>query len=153
MFRYLILLACSVLLLTACGGSSKSLPTVKSGESASDAALRQVGFIGKKQFGPEWDELIPAQQSLVPRALYISCASQANIPDIKSMAVVGTYDEPIDVPGTSLHYPSTAVTVKLSLSQGIATSDTTQTFHEIMMDGKWRWIVKSTDNYAAGKCP
>lgn len=147
------LLAIGALLGACGGGDSKSLATPKTGESAGDAVTRQLNLLSNKQFGPEWDELHPAQQALIPRDAYIQCGAKGNLPAISDVSVTTTYNEAVTIPGTQQKADSTAVTVKLTARLGAQTQQLTQTFHEFVVDGHWRWTVADPSLYANGKCP
>lgn len=159
----IIAITAGVLFFAACGGddgkgSGSSTDGATTGsaapkERAGDAVKRQLGQVDKGQFGPEWDELHPAQQALVPRDLYIQCAHQAGLPQIDKIKVTDTYDEEVIIPGTGLKAPSTAVSVTYTLHQGAQSLDSKATFHEFAVNGKWRWMLSDIESYKAGKCP
>lgn len=152
--RWLLLTTLVMLLAVACGGGGGASGP-KEGEAAEDAMKRQFGYLDKGQLGKEWDELHPGQQASVPKEKFISCRSGRSI-DISSLEVLETYEEPIDLPGVP-EKSSTAVTVKLKGNFGLlgTEQETTDTFHEIMHDGAWRWVIPEEDvkAYERGACP
>lgn len=133
----------AALVLAACGSSGSGQ------ESASQALVRHLTFVSKGQYGPEWDELHPAQQAVVPRDKYMQCASEHVFP-ITDIKATEEYDDTITVPEAG-SVVSRAVTVSYKLKD----QTQSQTFHEVKVDGKWRWVLdqKSIDAYKAGTCP
>jgi len=138
---------------TAPASSSKPAATKTPSQSAGDAVKALLAKVDARQWGPEWDSVYPAQQSLVPRALYISCSAASAPPGVKDVSVTATYDETIDIPGTSLHVPSTAVSVSMTLYHGTTTQPDKETLHMVNVDGMWKWIISDPQGYAGGKCP
>ena len=138
------MLACT-LLLAACGGGDDS------GGSAGDAVIQQMQQLSRGQMGRQWDDLHPAQQALIPRDHFVQCGGiEVNIDGTK---VIETYEEEVLIPGTDQRVQSTAVTVEMTFSSGEAKRTQTQTFHEILVDDEWRWIVADPAAYADGQCP
>ncbi len=148
-----------VILMAGCGGRSAKTsggvpPTPARTESAGDALTRQLGFIEKGQWGRNWDELHPAQQAIISRDHYQECAQRAgHVFNITNVKVLETYDEPTDIPGTTLHAPSTAVTVELTVDQPGQAKTQKTTLHEFLVDGRWRWTVAAAEQYAGSTCP
>ena len=68
--------------------------------------------------------------------------------------MVESYTDSIDLKEVP-EKDATAVTVKLRYKKGDKTQDSTETFHEIQVDGAWRWLLEQTavDKYRAGECP
>jgi hypothetical protein len=99
------------------------------------------------QAGPLWDELVPAEQALVPRATYVSC--QRNGFRLRRFEVLEQYDE--SVPVLTRQMQSTAVSVQVTSDDGI----TTATMHAVKVDGRWRWLLSRSDlaAFRAGRCP
>ena len=59
---------------------------------------------------------MPQQQALIPRTKFLSCGDPSAALDVNSVSVTDTYDEEVDIPGTSLVVPSKAVTVEISFT-------------------------------------
>jgi hypothetical protein len=132
--------ALAAVLLTGCGGS-KSRP-----ESADAFVKRVTVEFSRGQAGRLWDELVPAQQAVVPRSLYVSCARNGF--RLRSFKVLDTYDEPVSVLGKTL--PATAVSVQVVSDDGV----TAATMHAVRVDGRWRWFLSRTQFAAlrSGRC-
>lgn len=143
MTRRAALLAVLLLTLAACGSSSS--PT--GSESAGAFMKRITTEFSRGQAGRLWDDLLPAEQALVPRSLYVSCA--ANGFRLRSFRVLEQYDEPISVLARRL--PSTAVSVQVASDDGV----TTATMHGVKVAGRWRWVLSRSQLAAlrAGRCP
>jgi len=138
-----------VLALTgACGGGSSD------DGSPGNAVRRQFGYIDKGQWGREWDELHPQHQAIVSRSDFVNCNADNNL-DI-DVEIVDTYEETIDVPELGVT-DTTAVTVDITGNIGFfgLPDESTDTFHEINVDGEWRWVLSqdNLDSYSAGDCP
>jgi len=127
-----------------CGGGSSRSGT----ESPSDFVRRVTTEFSRGQSGRLWDELLPADQRIVTRARFVTCQANEGW-DLKKIKVLETYDDPVAVGANSL--PSKAVTVRVTSDDGI----TTATMHAVQVNGKWRWVLQSSDRtaYAGGKCP
>lgn len=138
---------------TTASTTATTATVAKPAESAGDAVKRLLGFVDKRQFGPEWDELHPLQQATVNRDLYMKCAVAADFPNVSNIKVTDTYTEDIAIPGTTTKAPSTAVSVTYTLSHGTDQRIDKATFHEIAVDGHWRWILSDPTPYVSGKCP
>lgn len=138
MFR-LILISVAALAV-ACGNSDST-------ESAGDAVLRQLDFASKGQYGRMWEELHPAHQALVSRDRFDECANEIEVPDLR---IVEVYDEPIDVYAIP---EKTSKAVTFSYKSGDGRS--TETLHQVMVDGAWRWVfsTEAARAYEAGDCP
>lgn len=139
----------AAVLLGACGGDDGG------GQSAGDYVKHLLSQIDKKQFGPEWDSLHPAQQAVVSRERYITCSSDARLPAIDSVDIGDTYAEAVEIPGTGTKADTTAVSLTMHLSHGLAKQNSNETFHVTKVDGQWRWMLgaESVDAYKAGRCP
>lgn len=162
--KWLVAIIIGAALFAACGSSAPtkssntttvatSATVAKPSESAGDAVKRMLGFVDKRQFGPEWDELHPLQQATVNRDLYMKCAVAADFPNISNVKVTDTYTEDVTIPGTTTNVLSTAVSVTYTLSSSGKSIDDKATYHEIAVDGHWRWVLRDTAPYASGKCP
>lgn len=128
-----------IALLGACGGDNGP-------EDPAVAALRrQFDFLSKGQHGRIWDELHPAQQALLPRDAYAACADAATAGGftIVELDVDEVYDEQIVIPGTSTSATAKAITIRMTLRSGTESGELTDTFHEIDVDGAWRWSMTS----------
>ena len=132
-----------VLLAAGCGGSGGT-----SGQQSAAGFVKQVTVqFSRGQSGRLWDELLPADQAIVSRARFVACQQNEGW-SLKSIKVLETYDDPVDVEGKAL--PAKAVTVRVT-SDGV----TTATMHAVSVNGTWRWILQPVDRaaYRSGKCP
>jgi hypothetical protein len=139
MKRLTLLLA--ILLAAGCGGSA-----TKQGSPAS--FLKQVTLeFSRGEAGPLWDQLVPSEQAVVPRATYVSCAQNGF--RLRGIKVLDQYDEPIEVEGHST--PATAVSVQVTSDDGV----TTATLHAVKVNGRWRWVLSRSDlaAFRGGRCP
>lgn len=59
----------------------------------------------------------------------------------------------ITISGTTIKAPSTAVTVEMKITRGSQSQTGKNTFHELLVDGQWRFTVSDGDAYKNGKCP
>lgn len=135
-------LAASAALVAGCGGGGSKT------ESASSFVKRITLEFSRGQTGRLWDELHPAEQAAVTRARFMQCESNEGF-GLRKVKVLDSYQETIDVTGTST--PSTAVSVRVTSDDGI----TTATLHAVLVGGKWRWILQPADfaAYKRGGCP
>jgi hypothetical protein len=143
----LVTMATAAALLTAfaagCGGSGGT-----SGQQSAAGFVKEVTVqFSRGQSGRLWDELLPADQAIVTRARFVACQQNEGW-NLKSIKVLETYDDPVDVGGKSL--PAKAVTVRVT-SDGV----TTATMHAVSVNGSWRWVLQPVDRaaYKSGKCP
>ena len=137
--------ACATVLLgLGCGGGSSQSTT----ESPSDFVRRITTEFSRGQSGRLWDELLPADQRVVTRARFVGCQANEGW-NLKAVKVIDAYDDPVAVGAKTL--PSKAVSVRVTSDDGI----TTATMHAVSVNGKWRWVLQSSDRtaYATGKCP
>lgn len=140
---------CVAALVAGCGGGSASGTSgASSGQkSAADFVKKVTIEFSRGQSGRLWDQLLPADQGVVTRARFVACQRNEGW-SLKSIKVLETYDDPVDVEGKSLS--AKAVTVRV-------TSDavTTATMHAVSVNGTWRWILQPVDRaaYKSGKCP
>ncbi len=128
-------------LLVACGGHSAGRPTAA-------AFLRQVTTeFSRGQAGRLWDDLVPAEQAVVSRSAYVSCARNGF--RMKQFKVLDEYREPVSV--LSRQMDATAVTVQVTSDDGV----TTATMHAVQVGGRWRWILARADlaAFRSGRCP
>ena len=139
--KRVVLAVLVVALLSGCGGSSSR------SESAATFMKRVTVEFSRGQAGPLWDQLIPAEQRLVPRATYVSCARNGF--RLRTFKVLQQYDESVSV--LTHEVPATAVSVQVTSDDGI----TTATLHAVKVDGAWRWILARADlaAFRAGRCP
>jgi hypothetical protein len=137
--------ACGTVLLgLGCGGSSSKPAT----ESPADFVRRITTEFSRGQSGRLWDQLLPADQAIVSRARFVDCQANEGW-NLKSIKVIDAYDDPVAVGAKNL--PAKAVSVRVTSDDGI----TTATMHAVSVNGKWRWVLQSSDRtvYASGKCP
>lgn len=126
--RGVLILAATAAFLMACSGGGGD------SESASDALVRQLGYASDGQVGRLWDELHPAQQAVVSRDTYMDCLGDSAF-NADRIRAVEEYDETISVPEVG-RVESKAITVEMR--DGDSTD--TETFHEVRVDGAWRWV-------------
>lgn len=117
-------------------------------ESPADFVKRVTIEFSRGQSGRLWSELLSADQRFVSRARFVTCEANEGR-NLKSIKVLETYDDPVDVGAKSL--PSKAVTVRVTSDDGV----TTATMHAVSVGGKWRWVLQSAGRvaYKSGKCP
>ncbi len=135
-------------LATACGGTATKTGAAGGSNQTAAEFIRQVTTqFARGQSGRLWDTLHPADQAVVSRARYTSCASNSGF-DLKKFKVLETYAETVDIAGNAT--PSTAVSVQATSDDGV----TTATMHAISLNGTWHWILSPTDYqaYKQGKC-
>jgi hypothetical protein len=137
----------AVLSAAACGGGGGG--AASGGRESAQAFVQRITTeFSRGQTGRLWNELAPADQAIVSRARYVACQGNEGFL-LKSVKVLDSYSEPVDVDGSSER--SDAVTLQVTSDSGI----TTATMHAVSIGGKWHWILSSTDRAAfrAGKCP
>ncbi len=110
-------------------------------ESAGDAFKRQLQFLSDGQISRVYDELHPEQQKLFTLDQYRCARDKKSGVDVVSVEIVDEYPERIPIPGTSVQADSTAVTAKLTVNVLGEEQSDTDTFHEIAVDGKWKFTV------------
>ena len=133
----------------ACGGSG----TGPDSASPEAAFRRQVDFLAQGQTSRAYRELHPAQQEFIPEALYQQCASEAGGVKIASLKVKEVYDEKMTIPGTDVVVDAKAITAEIEIERGLLKNKATNTYHEILVDGSWRFTVSGADDYRKGRCP
>ncbi len=145
-----LLLAAVGAFAAGCGGGGGSGTTGAAGgqRSASNFVKQVTVQFSRGQSGRLWDELLPADQSVVTRARFVACQQNEGW-NLKTIKVLETYADPVDVDGKPL--PATAVSVRVTSGNG----DTTATMHAVSVNGTWRWILQPVDRaaYSRGKCP
>ena len=142
-------LGAAAVLAAACGGGGSGTSGGSTAqEPAADFVRRITTEFSRGQSGRLWDELLPADQRIVTRARFVECQQNEGW-NLKSIKILDTYDDPVDVGGKSM--PSKAVTVRVASDDGL----TTATIHAVSVSGSWRWILQSQDRalYKNGKCP
>ena len=139
--RNITLAVIAGVVLAGCGGTSSRR------ESAPAFVKRVTVEFSRGQAGRLWDQLVPAEQKVVPRATYVSCARNGF--RLRGFKVLERYDEPVSV--LARQVPATAVSVQVTSDDGI----TTATLHAVDVDGGWRWILSRSDlaAFRAGRCP
>lgn len=132
--------------MLAAGCNSGSSASGK--ESPSGFIERITTEFSRGQAGRLWDDLIPADQALVSRNRYVACQGNEGFV-LKSMKVLDTYSEPVDVDGAP--EKSDAVSLQVTSDSGV----TTATMHAVSVNGRWRWILSPSDRaaYIHAKCP
>jgi len=72
----------------------------------------------------------------------------------RAAEVIETYEDPIDLAGVP-EKTSTAVTVRITVSQAMNEETLTDTFHAVAVDGEWKWLLPPADvrAYKRGECP
>lgn len=136
----LVLVAAAVAIVAGCGGSTQA--------DTPSAFIKHVTVeFSRGQAGRLWDELVPSEQAIVPRSLYVSCGSNGF--RLRGFKVLEQYDEPVSVLARQL--PARAVSVQVTSDDGV----TTATMHAVLVDGRWRWILSRRElaAFRAGRCP
>jgi hypothetical protein len=110
------------------------------------------------QFGRSWETLYPSHQAVASRSEYVDCESRnQNFQGFDKVEVVDQYEEPTRIPGETKDTPSTAVTIRLTVSgPGYDKPQTVNsTVHAIPLNGEWRWTLPTEDYraYKANRCP
>jgi len=142
MTRISAAVAAALLLLAGCGGSSSR------GESAGAFVKRITTEFSRGQAGRLWDELVPAEQQLVPRTRYVACQANRGF-RLRSFKVLEEYGDDVSVAAKTR--AATAVSVQVTSDDGV----TTATVHALRVDGRWRWMLQPAQlaAYRAGRCP
>ena len=163
----------SGLVLVGCGSSGSNASTESTASSASGSVVDSSSttkatvpkanpadlktYLNKlftmrvnDQQGPAWDLLVPQQQALIPRTKFLNCGGMpVSISDV-SIAIVGDpYEEETEIPGVTGTFPSTAATVRMTVTMRGKESTENLTVHVIDVDGQWRWILSAD---GVGKC-
>lgn len=149
MMRACVGLLTAGLLVSACGddGSPSSEPV--EGEPAEDALERQVRFLTDGQTGRAYAEIHPAQQELFTADEYAACVGESvGGLQVERFDVKETFIEEITIPATDLTVEATAITAELVTNLGIDTD----TFHEVDVDGEWRFTVSLAQDIIDGTC-
>ena len=139
------MIAALAVFLVACGGSNGET------SGAADAFEDFIDHMSRGQYGRAWDNLHPAQQTLVTREDYIQCRGDDSF-EVEIVRIIEEYDEDVPIPGTDLVVASTAITAEVRVSSGLLEDTSTDTIHEILVDGEWRWIVSNPDDYDPETC-
>lgn len=148
-----VLLIAAVLLVVV-GAAVVALRDDSSGVAHSEAAeaqARQLELESKGQWGRLWDELHPAQQAVVDRDLFASCAQRSTDSPLvfDDIDFIESFEEPITVAPMDEPVESVALTYRLALGS----ESVTRTTHQVLVDGTWRWSLISVEDYADGECP
>lgn len=142
---------------TAPGAAAAGPTTTKapSDDDAAEAVQRQFKYLTDGQYGRAWEEIHPAQQGFIPRALYVRCSGdRLGSIQIVDIDVKEVFHEPSAIEGTDLEPDSVAITLALKYKAGaLPEQSDTETFHEFFVDGQWRFSVTGAESYKAGECP
>jgi hypothetical protein len=161
--RIVLVVLAVTLVGVGCGGSDESSETGPAPpgptEDLGDFFTRRIDHEFKGQFGRSWDELHPGQQALVSRTRYEECRQETTneaLSDVQleSLSVIEVYDDPLDLIGVPEKI-SKAVTVEITLTDGEKDETITDTFHAILIDGQWVWVLPAADirAFLSGNCP
>lgn len=147
MRRWLVVL----FLLAGCSSSKPAAdkPTSTSvDEAGAEAALRvQLQELADGQFGRMYDLLHPAQQAVLSRDKFVACyVNGPSIGAVSDIKVKDHFSETTSIPGTDQHAESTAITASFKVDGQADTS----TFHEVNVNGAWRWIYSDAPACIAG---
>ena len=142
------LLAVVVMVLASCGGSGGAKL-----EAPEKAFERQLRYLADGQAGLAYEEIHPAQQALFSKDIYMRCVKEGGSFDVGSVKIVKVYDEEAAIPGTQVRAMAKAVTATVELKNGILKNSTTDTYHEVLVDGVWRFTVSDAAAYTATTCP
>lgn len=129
----------------ACGGSGAS-PGAASSSAASisgDPTRSQItsaikdytAIAGKGQWDREWDLLVPAQQTAIPKDKFLACHSgRAGAGDVRDVRVIDTANEQSTPPGMS----SPAASVVVTFDATVNGTRSTSIVHLFVVDGQLR---------------
>lgn len=132
--------------------------------SASNAAekpdvfyARLLSYDFKGQWERAWALLHPGQQRYVKLEKFVECEQQNAAfagADLVSVKKIETYRAPIRVVGVPQR-TSTAVTLRITVTDGTVRSSFTRTFHAVWTGRRWAWVFANADvsAYRAGRCP
>ena len=144
---------------TSGGNTTTTGPATSTTVGQADVALvaaltRQIQYLTHGQYGPAWEQLHPAQQAVVPKALYVRCNAQTAIALVaQSIIVVRDLPDQIVVPGTNQRVDARSLTVAIKTPTGTQQA----TFHLILVGASWRFVLSLTGAGAAayrrGACP
>lgn len=146
--RRLLLTVVVTLVLFGCSNDSSSEGSAGTTTSTAagidldgaEVALRdQFKRLANGQYGPLWDSLHPAQQALIARSDFINCyRRQATSFKLSSLEIKSRYTEVAKVPGTDSEVETVALTASYETRAG---ATDTATFHEVDVNGSWRWAM------------
>ena len=111
------------------------------------AVLAYIDAASKDQWGRVWDGLHPDQKALFTREAFIDCGAAPPF-TIDDVEVVETFKENSSLPGVYDSVPSTAVTLKVTVSSGGEKDTQTLTAHAYEFDDQW-WTSVDQDKVAA----
>lgn len=151
------------LVIDGCGddGPDKNESAIVKPKTASPAQQRrQIAQRGMEAFfegdwGAVWDQLHPADQTVVTRDRYEECqASTGSTATLRSIKYVGPSAFPIDRPGL----PGTSATqVVFDITVAVPEGDTTVRRGQAVAkyEGKWRLLMPEPEYeaFADGRCP
>ena len=142
--RRLAAVAIGLVAVGSCG-AGKDTPEVA-------AVRQQLALISDGQYAGHWAELHPEQQAIIPKADYVTCA-QKRYGGVKVSVkkVTDDFDADITIPGTDVNAASKAVTVELRVD-GATKGTATVTYHEILVDGTWRWTTSDPASFNPATC-
>lgn len=116
-----------------------------------DALERDIRLLADGRAAEAYQDVIPVERAFISQDLYVKCIStNAGGLEIKSIAIKHIADETIVIPGTDQHADSKAITAELDL--GPIRGKQTDTYHEVLMDGRWTFTVLAADAMKAGNC-
>ena len=140
-----VLVAAAVMVIATSGVvNAKPQPNTREGAVLAFKAL--VTQFNNYHYSAAWHSLHAAQQAVVPRRVYVTCAT--NDPVVMSdVEVLDSRRESFTIPGTKVTTPSVALDVRATYASGDVRERTTKTFHEVYVDGAWRWTLTSPESY------
>ena len=141
-----------LLALAACGGDDEPEQTPEA------FVTTLIQRLGAGELAGVWEELHPAHQDAVPRALYVRCEKGDGFGGaVREVDVLEVKSEPATIPGRFGQVPSTAVTVGVTLDvpEAEEPESFSLTAHVFRTDGRWAWVIGPVDyaSYLAGRCP
>jgi hypothetical protein len=112
----------------------------------SDAAVRtlrrQIGYVNDGQYDLAYRQIHPAQQALFSVDQYSRFLQEGfGGAKITLDKVKKTYRSTLTIPGTDVRARTVAVTVELTVKQGIREEQATYTYHEGKVRGHWKLFV------------
>lgn len=115
----------------------------KSTDGAKAAVERLLAFNVKRQWGPAYRFLHPAQKKLLTKDEFAECQDR-EVPEgvsVEDLKFIDLYKEKVAIPGTEVHAKSTALTIEYVLKRGAAGSKITDTVHVFWVKNKWTFVL------------
>jgi hypothetical protein len=138
-----------ILVLTGCGGDTKRGDS--DAGSPEDAVTHQLQLLSEGLAGSVYAEIHPAQQAIVSKDQFVACVSRHGFA-VSDVHVLDTSDEHFTIPGTNVEVDSKVMTVRYTVRSDKGEETDTDRFHEVYVDGHWRFTLKDPDQTKRGDC-